>query len=118
MWSNTERDLHRSLSIGADRRLLSCIGLGGYRDPSNTRRDLREARGTEDLAWVTSHNFRKTTATILDDAGLSSRSVADQLGHVRPSMTQDVYLSRKLTDRRAADALEGARGTQSAQKYG
>lgn len=36
------------------------------------------------------HN--KTAATILDEAALSARLVADQLGHARPSMTQDVYL--------------------------
>jgi len=28
-------------------------------------------------------------------AGLSAREVADQLGHAKPSMTQDVYLSRR-----------------------
>ncbi|GAA3890141.1 site-specific integrase [Saccharothrix violaceirubra] len=83
--------------------------LGGLRDPSNTRRSFREARGAE-FAWVTSHVFRKTAATILDEAGLTARVVADQLGHSRPSMTQDVYLGRKVVDRRAADALEGAFG--------
>ena len=93
-------------------------GLGGYRDPSNTQRDLREARGSDGLAWVTSHNFRKTTATMLDDAGLSSRAVADQLGHARPSMTQDVYMGRKVSDRRAADALENAVVKPSDQKQG
>jgi integrase len=65
------------------------------------------------FAWVTSHVFRKTAATILDDAGLSARMVADQLGHARPSMTQDVYLGRRTVDRRTADALEGALGTES-----
>jgi len=84
---------------------------GGYRDPSNTSRDLREARGTEDLSWVTSHAFRKTLATMLDDAGLSPRAVADQLGHARPSMTQDVYLSRKVLNPHAATAIEGALAT-------
>ena len=84
--------------------------LGGLRDPSNTRRDLRKARGGDEFAWVTSHVFRKTAATILDEAGLSARLVADQLGHARPSMTQDTYLGRKAVDRRAADALEGALG--------
>ncbi|MFI6098703.1 tyrosine-type recombinase/integrase [Lentzea sp. NPDC051213] len=82
--------------------------LGGLRDPSNARRDLRKARGGEQFAWVTSHVFRKTAATILDEAGLSARLVADQLGHARPSMTQDVYFARKVVDKRAADALEGA----------
>jgi integrase len=54
--------------------------LGGFRDPANVRRDLREARGTDTPAWITSHSFRKTAATILDEAALSARLVADQLG--------------------------------------
>lgn len=79
---------------------------GGFRDPRNTRRDLRNARGSAGFAWVTSHNFRKTAATILDEAGLTAREVADQLGHARPSMTQDVYLGRNAINPRAAAALE------------
>ncbi|HET7531625.1 MAG TPA: site-specific integrase, partial [Nocardioidaceae bacterium] len=81
---------------------------GGFRDPANVRRELREARGTETLAWITSHTFRKTAATILDEAALSARLVADQLGHSRPSMTQDVYLARRAVDSQAALALEAA----------
>jgi integrase len=80
--------------------------LGGLRDPSGVHRDIRNARGIGSLAWVTAHNLRKTTATILDEAGLSARQVADQLGHARISITQDVYLGRRLVSRRAADALE------------
>lgn len=80
--------------------------FGGLRDPSNTRRDLRHARGAGEFAWVTSHVFRKTAATILDEAGLSARQVADQLGHSRPSLTQDVYMGRKAVGKEAADALE------------
>jgi len=67
-----------------------------------------EARGTETLAWITSHTFRKTAATILDEAALSARLVADQLGHARPSMTQDVYMGRRSVDSQAAVALEAA----------
>jgi hypothetical protein len=35
---------------------------------------FRQARGTKDglLGWVTTHSLRKTTATILDEAGLSA----------------------------------------------
>jgi integrase len=44
--------------------------------------------------WVTFHTFRKTVATLLDDAGLTARQVADILGHANPSMTQDVYFGR------------------------
>ncbi|TDD10590.1 site-specific integrase [Saccharopolyspora terrae] len=81
--------------------------LGRLRDPSNTRRVLRETRGSEGFAWVTSHVFRKTAATILDEAGLTPRLIADQLGHSRPSMTQDVYMGRKAVSRETADAMEG-----------
>jgi integrase len=81
---------------------------GGFRDPANVRREFREARGKEALAWITSHSFRKTAATILDEAALSARLVADQLGHSRPSMTQDVYMGRRAVDSQAALALEAA----------
>ena len=91
---------------------------GGFRDPNNVRRDLRDARGTKELAWVTSHSFRKTTATILDQAGLSSRLVADQLGHAKPSMTQDVYLGRKIGDPRVAAALEAAFAPKPDETHG
>lgn len=60
------------------------------------------------LAWITSHSFRKTTATILDEAGQSARQIADQLGHARPSMTQDVYMGRRAKNPAAAAALDSA----------
>lgn len=82
--------------------------VSGWRDPSNTSRDLRTARGTAGFAWVTSHVFRKTCATILDEAGLSARDIADQLGHARPSMTQDVYMGRNTVNPATAAALEAA----------
>jgi len=85
--------------------------VGGWRDPNNTRRDLRRARGTDGFKWVTSHVFRKTCATILDEAGLSARVVADQLGHARPSLTQDVYMGRHVVNLAAAEALEAASGS-------
>lgn len=74
--------------------------LGGFRDPANVRRDIRDARGEDALAWITSHNFRKTTATVLDAGDFSAREIADQLGHSRPSMTQDVYMGRKVRNPR------------------
>jgi integrase len=80
--------------------------LGGLRDPSNTGRALREARGSEGFAWVTSHVFRKTAATIMDEAGLSARLIADQLGHSKPSMTQDTYMGRNSVSPATAAAME------------
>jgi integrase len=80
--------------------------IGGFRDPANVRRDIRDARGDDALAWIRSHNFRKTAATVLDGAGLTAPEIADQLGHARPSMTQDVYMGRKVRNPRAVGALD------------
>jgi integrase len=79
---------------------------GGLRDPSNTQADLKDSLEWCGLPWVTSHVFRKTTATLLDGAGLSARSIADQLGHAQPSLTQNVYMGRKIASTEAATVLE------------
>lgn len=79
---------------------------GGWRDPSNTQSDLREAFSAAGFDWVTSHALRKTVATVMDHAGLSSRAAADQLGHANPSMTADVYMGRKVASTGAAAVLE------------
>jgi integrase len=79
---------------------------GGLRDPSNTQADLRDALAWCGLGWVTSHVFRRTTTTVLDNAGLSARAIADQLGHAQPSLTQNVYMGRKIASPEAAHALE------------
>jgi integrase len=42
---------------------------------------------------------------MLDRGGLSARTIADQLGHSRISITQDVYLGRRVVDEAAASAL-------------
>jgi len=80
--------------------------LGGWRDPSNTQADLRDAFTAAGFDWVTSHVFRKTVATLMDQAGLSSRAAADQLGHANTSMTTDVYFGRKVATTGAAAVLE------------
>jgi integrase len=102
--------LDRSLAPGTEVPVFP-DAVGGWRDPSNTRRDLRSARGTDGFAWVTSHVFRKTCATILDEARFTPRQIADQLGHARPSLTQDVYLGRKVANPGVADALQEGLGT-------
>jgi integrase len=79
--------------------------LGKVRDRSNTTGDLRRAFDRAGFDWVTSHTLRKTVATRLDDAGLSARQIADHLGHARPSLTQDVYLGRKVVASDAARLL-------------
>lgn len=53
---------------------------GLLRDPSNTQADLRDVFTCIGYPWVTSYVFRKTAATLLDEAGVTARKIADQLG--------------------------------------
>ena len=82
--------------------------VGTLRDPDNMGKQWREVRDDLGLPDITSHSFRKTVATLLDDAGLSARVGADQLGHSRPSMTQDTYMARGRTHTAVADAIDRA----------
>ncbi len=81
---------------------------GTLRDPDNFGKQWREVRESLGLPDVSSHSFRKTVATLIDDSGLSARIGADQLGHARPSMTQDVYMSRGRVHTEVADVLDKA----------
>ncbi|GEL17648.1 tyrosine-type recombinase/integrase [Pseudonocardia asaccharolytica] len=80
--------------------------LGGWRWPGNVARVMRQARDAAGFGWVTSHVFRKTCVTVLDEAGLSARAIADVAGHADPSMTQRVYMGRGIASAEAAAALE------------
>lgn len=76
------------------------------RDPSNTAHHIKTAFVALGLEDVTSHAFRRMVATMMDDAGLSARNAADQLGHAKPSLTMDVYMSRRTQPTGAAAVLE------------
>ena len=101
---------------GAMRQLLDsfdcdvCAGTGFQRRADGgfllgpEGRRLRCAEGP--WSWVTSHTFRKTVATRLDEAGLTPRQVADQLGHANPSMTLDIYFGRQVVSADAARVLD------------
>ncbi|WP_166347328.1 tyrosine-type recombinase/integrase [Phytoactinopolyspora limicola] len=86
--------------------LLFPTRTGAVRLPTNADRALRKALNrTDGYDWVTSHTFRKTVATRLDQAGLTAREIADHLGHEEPSMTQNVYMGRGVASTNAATAL-------------
>lgn len=90
----------------SDSNVIFPDAKGGYRDRNNVEREFRTVRAGTEFEWVVPHTYRKTVATRLDEAGLSARVIADQLGHSRISMTQDVYLGRRAVDRSAVAALE------------
>ena len=79
---------------------------GTLRDPENFNTSWRAVRDELGMPDVTSHSFRKTVATLIDDAGLSARIGADHLGHAKLSMTQDRYMSRGRLHTQVADLLD------------
>jgi integrase len=78
---------------------------GKLRDPSNTTKALRSALDRAGFEWATSHTFRRTAATLMDQRGLTAREIAGQLGHASPSITTDVYMDRRPATTRAAEVL-------------
>lgn len=113
-WKKTRLSLIETGRVRLDQGEASILA-DTYRLPRRDRAallELTELAGirslADELAWVTSHKFRKTTATILDEAGHSARQVADQLGHSRTSTTLDDYIGRKVRNPAAAKALDNA----------
>lgn len=97
---------HRRAGDGRSAGAVFPDAVGGHRDGNNVERDHRAVRRGTRFEWVVPHTYRKTVATMLDDKGLSARTIADQLGHSRISMTQDVYMGRRAVDVAASVALE------------
>ncbi len=96
----------RRLAIGPGVEPIFPDSLGAWRDPSNVRKIWRQVQAGAEMDGFVSHTLRKTVASFLDDAAVSTRKISDQLGHSKVSMTQDRYLGRRLTDRETADVLE------------
>jgi integrase len=87
--------------------VFPAIRTGGVRDPRNTARDIRRTLNAAGFEWASAHVIgRKSVATWMDLAGLSSRAAADQLGHRRVSVTTDTYFGRKIENTGAAAVLE------------
>lgn len=82
--------------------------VGTLRDPNNFGKQWRKVRDDLGVAESTSHTFRKSVATLIDDEGLSARIGADHLGHRNVSMTQDKYMTRGRQHSEVADLLDKA----------
>jgi integrase len=79
---------------------------GTLRDPNNFGKQWRKVRDDLGAPDVSSHSFRKTIATLIDEEGLSARVGADQLGHSNVSMTQDRYMKRGTTHTEVAALMD------------
>ncbi|MBP2211109.1 integrase [Rhodococcus ruber] len=92
-------------AASASAGVIFASGVGTLRDPDNLAGQWRRVRGVLGFDWVGTHTFRRTVATLLDEAGLSARVGADVLGHAKVSMTQDSYHGRRRVHAAAAEAL-------------
>jgi integrase len=98
----------RSLPYLGEQAMIFPSTAGTWRDPDNFAKQWRKVRADLGVPEVTSHSFRKTLATLIDESGLSARVGADQLGHAKVSMTQDKYMSRGRVHTEVADLLDAA----------
>jgi integrase len=96
----------RSLPYLGQQSMVFPSTTGGWRDADNFRARWIEVRGDLGVPGVTTHSFRKSVATLIDDEGLSARIGADHLGHSRISMTQDKYMARGRVHTAVADLLD------------
>ena len=99
----TER---RALPYLGEQNLIFPSTAGTLRDPNNFGRCWRTVREHLGVPEVTTHSFRKTVATLIDDEGLSARIGADHLGHAKVSMTQDRYMTRGRVHTQVAELLD------------
>ncbi|MDH6283200.1 integrase [Prescottella agglutinans] len=100
-------------SVSAD--VIFASRIGTLRDPDNLNGQWRRIRDVLGFDWVSTHDFRRSVATRLDEAGLSPRIGADVLGHAKVSMTSDVYMARSRVHKIAADALALPRVAESVE---
>lgn len=91
-----------------EQKMIFPSTAGTWRDPNNFGKEWRTVRTELGLPEVTSHSFRKTVATLIDEEGLSARVGADQLGHSKVSMTQDRYMARGRIHTEVASMLDRA----------
>lgn len=98
----------RGRDFWGEQRMIFPSTAGTCRDPDNFDKQWRRVRGGLGVPDVTSHSFRKSVATLIDDAGLSARIGADQLGHSKVSMTQDRYMRRGKVHTEVAVLLDRA----------
>lgn len=81
---------------------------GGYRSPANVINAIKEAMAAVGYGWVTSHVWRKTVATVLDEAGLPTTAIADQLGNTA-KVVEKHYRARRVANEATAAAMEELR---------
>ena len=96
----------RKLPFLGEQSVIFSSSSGALRDPDSFNAAWRQVRDGLGASGVSTHSFRKTVATLCDDAGLSARIGADHLGHSQVSMTQDRYMARGRVHTQVADLMD------------
>lgn len=99
-------DILKSRAADATSQWVFPSSAGTLRDAENLRSQLRKVVAGTRWEGLHPHAFRHLVATMLDEAGLTAREIADYLGHEQISMTQNVYMTRKSSGASAATALQ------------
>lgn len=79
---------------------------GGLIHPDNLGKRIREAFNEAGFEWLTAHGFRDTVYEVLNEAGLPTRHITDQLGHATEAITRKHYAPRFTGHPENAAALE------------
>jgi integrase len=79
---------------------------GIYRDPSNVGAAVAAVREAAGVDFLTSHTLRKTVATLLDEAGVHIKDIAEYLTHTNTTTAQKYYVARRPVGEQGARALE------------
>lgn len=101
----------RRLTAGAGPMFASASGAWMHPDTIGHR--IRDAFTAAGYGWVTSHMFRATVGSVLADAGLPTRQVADQLGHASEATSRRFYIA-PATNEAQVEVLEGMLTAQPA----
>jgi integrase len=99
-------EARRNVPFLGEQKMIFPSTAGTLCDPNNFNKQWRQVRYGLEAADVTTHSFRKSLATLIDDEGMSARIGADHLGHTNVSMTQDRYMSRGRVHTQVADLLD------------
>ena len=65
--------------------------IGRHRNPQSISRAFRSLLFRTGLPRVRFHDLRHTCATLLLEAGVNPRVVAERLGHTTPALVLNVY---------------------------
>ncbi|MCV7563885.1 tyrosine-type recombinase/integrase [Micrococcus luteus] len=90
--------------------LLFSTRVGTPHTPNNIRRLLREVMDEAGIENVTPHRFRRTVATVINDAQ-GALLASELIGHTDPKITMQHYIQRNETvDLVTVEHLERAFG--------